>query len=422
MKEELLHAAWQFGLFEKSNLYTDTGEIVEILRVGSYNTGSGPDFFNARIRLGNILLAGNVEIHVRAEEWYAHGHENDKAYENVILHVVLNGDKPVRCGKRKIPTVKLDGRIWSSVTENYEQLMDSLGKVPCENSLQNVSDSFVRLWISRVAAERLEEKTQQAKRLVSDFKYSSEQAFFILLAGNFGFHVNRIPFEEMATGIDVRLFSKHKNSRFQIEAMLFGRAGLLEREMPDAYAQELQKEFSFLRLKYAIVPMNAAAWKFGGTRPANFPTVRLAQLAALIFRSSFMMSAILESESAVALRRLFMAEVSPYWKTHYDFGKSSAKNQNGLSSASVDLLLINTVAPFLFYSGIKTANDELKERAVSLLESIKPERNKITEIWANAGFPARCAADSQGMLHLFRNYCSNKRCLHCGIGNKILGS
>ena len=420
MKEELLHAAWNFGLFHPQALFTDEGDEVEILHPGMYNKNAGPDFFNGRIRLGGVQLAGNIEIHVNADDWYAHGHEDDPAYENVVLHVVWEHGKRTRCGRRGIPTVSLKDKVWPSAIDNFNRLMASLDRIPCEKNIHTVPDAVVRLWVARMAAERLELKAENARRLVSDMKFSPEQAFFILLAGSFGFHVNREPFEEMAKGLDVRLFSKHKNSLFQIEALLFGKAGLLERDFSDSYAAELQKEFSFLRLKYGTVPMNGASWKFGRTRPANFPTVRLAQLAALIHKSQFLMSAILESESTQALRKLFLAAPSLYWENRYDFDKPSKTAAKLLSESSVDLILVNTVAPFLFYSGIRMGDDDLKEKAMSVLESVKPEHNHITEIWREVGFSPRCAADSQGMIHLFRSYCKERQCLQCGIGNKLL--
>ena len=420
MKEELLHAAWQFGLFDKTNLITDEGEEVEILHPGLYNKNSGPDFFNGRIRLDGVLLAGNIEIHVKSDDWYSHGHQHDSAYENVILHLVWDKGKQIRCGKRIIPTISLKDKVWPSAIENFNELMASLERISCEKRIHTVPDSMVRMWLARMTAERLEHKAENARRLVSDLKYSPEQAFFILLAGNFGFHVNREPFEELAKGLDVKLFSKHKSSQFQIEALLFGRAGLLQRDFSDTYASELQKEFSFLRLKYNVPSMNPASWKFGRTRPANFPTIRLAQLAALIYKSKFLMSAILEIESTAALRQLFLTEVSTYWQTHYDFDKPAKKTGKNLSDSSIDLLLVNTVAPFLFFSGMRTGDEHLKEKALSVLESVKPENNHITAIWRDVGFSAKCAADSQGMIHLFRMYCMQKLCLNCSIGNKLL--
>lgn len=420
MKEELLHAAWHFGLFDKHALFTDEGDEVEILHPGIYNKNSGPDFFNGRIRLGGLQLAGNIELHVRADDWYAHGHETDPAYENVVLHVVWDGGKDTRCGARRIPTLRLRNKVWPSAIDNFERLMASLERIPCEKHVHTVPDALVRLWVARMAVERLEQKAENARRLVSDMRFSPEQAFFILLSAGFGFHVNREPFEEMAKGLDVRLFSRHKGSLFQTEALLFGRAGLLEKDFGDAYAAELQKEFSFLKRKYGLVPMNVASWKFGRTRPANFPTVRLAQLAALVHRSEWLMSAILESESTQALRRLFLVAPSPYWEDRYDFDRPAAKSLKKLSENAIDLLLVNTVAPFLFHTGVRTMDERLKEKALSVWESVKPERNHITDIWRELGFSPRCAADSQGMIHLFRSYCLQKQCLACGIGNKLL--
>lgn len=420
MKEELLHAAWHFGLFDKQDLVTEEGEPVEIIHAGHYNKNSGPDFFNARIRLGGIVLAGNLEIHIRSDDWYDHGHQHDPAYENVILHVVWETGKPTVCGKQKIPVLCLGKRVWPSVIENYTLLMGSLGRIPCENQVNSVPDEILRLWLSRMTAERLEQKADEAKRLIQDLKYGQEQAFFMLLAGSFGFHVNRAPFEELAGALDIRLFAKHRDSLFQIEALLFGRAGLLNRDFKDTYAQELQKEFSFLRLKYGIQPMNPATWKFGRTRPANFPSIRIAQLAALIHRSKFLMSSVIEAESASALRKLFMAEPSAYWEARYDFDKPAKKGSRALSEPSIDLLIVNTVAPFLYYLGTRAGMQEYVDKAQRFLESVKPEHNHITAIWQDLGFSARCAADSQGMIHLFRNYCSGRKCLQCALGNKLL--
>jgi hypothetical protein len=420
MKEELMHAAWRFGLFHRQDLVTDTGERVEILQQGIYNTDSGPDFFNGSIALDGLRLAGNIEMHVAADDWYAHGHETDPAYENVILHVVWSPGKTTFCRGRKIPTLSLKDKIWPEAIDNYSRLMGALSRIPCEGQINSVPDTVIRMWLSRMTAERLERKAGELAEWINRLKYSPEQAFFILLAGNFGFHTNKTPFEELAKGLDVRLFSKHKDSLFQIEALLFGRSGLLERPFTDAYGHELAKEFSFLRLKYGLASMNHAAWKFGRTRPANFPSIRMAQLAVLIFRSKLLMSAILEAESASALRKLFMAEPSDYWKFRYDFDKPAKASSGKLSDASIDLILVNTVAPFMYHTGKRSGDEAFKEKALSVLESVKPEANHITAVWRDAGFMPRCAADSQGMIHLFRNYCSNRLCLQCSVGNKLL--
>ncbi len=420
MKEELMHAAWRFGLFDRQHLIADSGERVEILQPGLYNTDSGPDFFNGSVTLDGIRLVGNIEMHVHADDWYAHGHETDPAYENVILHVVWTEGKTTFCGGRKIPTLSLKDKIWPEAIDNYARLMGSLGRIPCEGRINSVPDTLIRMWLSRMTAERLDRKAGELAEWINRLKYSPEQAFFILLAGNFGFHTNKVPFEELAKGLDARLFSKHKDSLFQIEALLFGRSGLLERAFSDSYGHELAKEFSFLRLKYGLAPMNPAAWKFGRTRPANFPTLRLAQLAALIYRSKFLMAALLEAESASALRKLFMAEPSEYWKSRYDFDKPSKTATGKMSDASIDLILVNTVAPFIYYTGMRSGDEGVKERALSVLESVKPEVNHITAVWREAGFSPRCAADSQGMIHLFRKYCTNRLCLQCAVGNKLL--
>ncbi|HEK18993.1 MULTISPECIES: DUF2851 family protein [unclassified Mucilaginibacter] len=421
--EDFLHYVWQFRLFNRINLRTTEGEELEILSVGLHNTHAGPDFQNARVRVGDTVWAGNAELHISSSEWEKHGHSADGAYDNVILHVVYNDDMPLlRADGKRVPTLELKDRISAELYNRYHGLVfGNQSIIPCEGSIKHVDGLTMQNWLTRILVERLEKRSQAVIAALQHNRGDWEETFYQYLAANFGFKVNALPFELLAKSLPQQLLAKHKNSPLQIEALIFGQAGFLEMEQEDDYPRSLQAEYQFLRKKYQLTPVDNHLWKFLRMRPQNFPTIRLAQFAALVAKSNHLFSGILEAKEISELRGLFAnIPVNPYWETHYRFNKESKPSAKTLGASSIDTLLLNTVALFLFCYGKHLSLQHYVSRALKLLESLPAEQNNITDDFVNLGLKIGSAFESQALLELKNNYCNHKKCLQCGVGIKIL--
>jgi len=420
MSEDFLHYLWKFKLFN-NELITTHGEPVQILNCGEHNKNSGPDFFNAKIKIGNTTWAGNVEMHVKSSDWNSHGHQKDKAYQNIILHAVLDADaKNMDLNGNEIPTIQLRNKFVPELWNQYEKLLNSKQWIPCANMIDIVDKFSINAWLERMLIERLEEKITFIETLLTQNKNNWEETFYQCLARNFGFKLNASPFELLAKSLPLKYLGKHKNNLSQIEAMLFGQAGLLNEKFTDKYPNDLKAEYDFLKNKFNLVPVEKHLWKFARTRPVNFPTLRIAQFAMLVHQSSHLLSVILETKKAKDILKLFDLPASEYWTTHYRFdhpGKSSDKN---LGKSSAENIIINTVIPFLFLYGKEKNDDSLKNRSLELLEQLPSEKNNITRQWESLKIESGSAYQSQGLIQLKNKYCSHKKCLNCGIGNKIL--
>jgi hypothetical protein len=422
MKEEFLQFIWKQGLFNKTGLKTTDGRLVEIINTGQPNTDSGPDFFNAKIRIGETTWAGNIEIHQKSSHWYRHHHNTDAAYDNVILHVVELNDSPVLIKSQALPTLVISYPI--EILENYEQLLRSAKWIPCEEQLSKYDPFLIRFWFSALMIERLQSKTGDITAILEQNKNNWNETFYQLLARNFGMKTNAVPFELLAKSLPLQILSKHKNDLFQIEALLFGQSGLLnETLLGDDYFLSLRKEYSYLYKKYSLNGMESHLWKFMRLRPINFPTVRIAQLAMLIHHSSALFSRILETENPEDLRKLFDVKASAYWDTHYSFNKISKDNHpKSLGKTAFNNLVINTIAPLLFVYGDQHLDQGMKDRALLLLEKLEPESNQIIRKWEELGIESRTAFETQALLQLKNKYCDHKKCLNCQLGAKIITS
>ncbi|PTQ95002.1 uncharacterized protein DUF2851 [Mucilaginibacter yixingensis] len=421
--EDLLHYLWKFRLFERTELRTTDGEEIEIFSAGLAHTDGGPDFQNARIRIGDTTWAGNVELHVASSDWQRHGHQTDGAYENVILHVVYRDDAPLTLNDgRKVPTLKLQDRIPESLYNRYHQLIFSNQQfIPCEGTIVNVDSLTLRNWLTRVLVERLEKKSKTVLDALEQNRGDWEETFYHFLAANFGFKINALPFELLARSLPQHILGKHKNSALQTEALIFGQAGFLEDDVQDDYPRKLKEEYTFLRKKYQLTPVEKHLWKFLRLRPQNFPTVRLAQFAALISGSSHLFSKILDYKEVATLRNLFTGlQVNEYWQAHYRFDAESKPSAKNLGAGAIDNLLLNTVVLFLFSYGKQQQQQYFVSRSLQLLENLPAEQNTIIEEFVNLGVKLNTAFESQGLLELKNNYCNHKKCLQCGVGNKIL--
>lgn len=419
MKESILHYIWQQKLFSQQGLQTTDGEMLEIIDVGRLNTDAGPDFFNAKVKIGETLWAGNVEIHTQASDWKRHNHQTDKAYDTVILHVVKKADTDVfRADGEKIPVVELPYQ--AEIEQNYESLMLEKKWIPCADKISEVPTIFIHSWKNALLTERLWLKTSQIQNLLNENNQHWEEAFYIILARSFGFGTNSQTFEMLAKSLPLSILAKHKNDLFQIEALLFGQAGLLHNDGEDDYFKRLKKEYDFLSIKYELKPLESSQWKLLRLRPDNFPHVRIAQFAAIIHSSSKLFSKIIEMPEKEILISFFQCEPSEFWKNHYLFNEKSNEKSKKFGKSSIHSLLINTVIPFVFYYADRKGNEELKEKALTLLDKIPAERNSIITGWQNLGMKIETAYDSQAFLQLKKMYCDEKNCLRCRIGHKVL--
>lgn len=407
--------------FDHRDLRTTEGEEVEISDFGEYNTHAGPDFFNARIRIGENTWAGNVEMHIRASEWATHAHAADPAYHNVILHVVWEEDRPaLRHDGARIPCITLKERTPQAVLDAYLTLEHESDAIPCRRFFGKTPEILRLNWYDRLIVERLEERAEAAARALEQAQGSWEEAFYNRIAYTFGLKVNAEPFEMLARSLPLRVLAKHKNDLTQLEALLFGQAGMLNQLFSDEYPQILQREYEHLRHKYGLTPLPDGAWKFLRLRPANFPSVRIAQFAALIHRSAHLLSKTLEAADVRELTHLYTAEPSPYWRNRYQLDKVSGVRDKRIGKDFLGRLWINAVIPFVFYYGSQMHRKDLQEKALLWLEALPPEGNAILDRWAELGAPARNAWQSQALLHLQSRYCLPRRCLSCAIGNAIL--
>jgi len=422
MKEEFLHFVWEHHLFDRDDLHTTDGKPIEILSTGRLNFDSGPDFFNARIRIGDTIWAGNVEIHQKSSHWFQHKHGTDKAYSNVILHVVEVFDKPLTINGEEIPTLEIKYPL--EFLDNFERLLKSKQWIACEEKLASVDPFILRFWYSSLMIERLQAKTADILQILHQNTNNWNETFYHLLARNFGMKTNALPFELLARSTPLQMLSKHKNNLFQIEALLFGQSGLLnEILLGDDYFLELRNEYSFLYKKYNLSGVDAHLWKFMRLRPVNFPTIRIAQLAVLIHQSSSLFSRVLEIEDLEELRTLFNVTASEYWNTHYRFNKTSSENKpKHLGNTVFQNMVINTIAPLLFVYGEQHLNQAMKDRALHFLEKLPSESNQITDKWTKLGIESRSAFESQALIQLKKQYCEIKKCLHCQLGAKIITS
>jgi hypothetical protein len=420
--EQFLYHVWKHALYDnKPPLRSTSGVELEVIDPGVCNPGVGPDFFNAKIRYGGEMWAGNVEIHVRSSDWYCHQHDSNPAYDSVILSVVVEADCPVsRTTGENIDQLEL--AISDRLIEDYSRLaLKPANHSACPFNLSELNPLCIADWIGSLGMERLIDKARRVQELVDLNAGNWEEALYILLARSFGTGVNADPFERLARSLPLMYLRKHGSSLLQMEAMLFGQAGLLESQnIMHPYYLQLKQEYAFLARKFSLTPLPAVMWNFARLRPAAFPQIRIAAFAALLHRHQRLFSLFTNAPDTAALRRIFDVKLSPFWDDHYRFGAASGERVKQTGLLTIDTILINTLAPLLFAYGAHTGNYRLEERAVSFLESLRPENNMYVRAWAGCGITARSAFDSQALLQLQRGYCEQKKCLYCRFGHQLL--
>ncbi len=410
-------------------LTTTDGLAVEVIDTGLQNTDAGPDFFNAKVKIDGTVWVGNVEIHEKSSYWKAHGHDRDAAYDNVVLHVATVVDADVVTSEgRRVAQVLMD--VPPEVARNYEALLSEDRYPPCRAVIPRLDRLTTHSWMSRLVAERMERKTADIAARVERCGGSWEEALFVTMARTFGFGVNGDAFERWAGGGWLQAAAHHRDDLFQVEALFFGQAGLLDPgSMParyreaateDGYFGKLKAEYEYLAHKFGLRAMDGGAWKFLRMRPQNFPYIRLSQLACLYHSRRSDLSRLAECATADDMRRLLRTEATPYWQEHYAFGAPSRRARKALSAASLDVIIINTALPVLFAYGRHRMDESLCSRSLDMLAQLKAEDNHIVRLWAECGLQAESAADSQALIQLKREYCDRKDCLRCRIGYEYL--
>jgi len=424
MKEEFLHYLWKYSLYDPESLLDNENKKIRVINPGEYNRDSGPDFFNARICIGDTSWAGNVEIHTSSSHFDNHGHNHDPAFDNVILHVVAINDKRVYNSKG-VEVLTTTISFNPDLYDKYLELVNNPCIIACQDQIREIDPLFINHWLGSVLIERLQDKMEQIMRIYSDTGKDWEETFYRLLVRYFGFRVNTEPFEMLAASLPFKIIRKHADNRFQIEALLFGTAGLLDEGLfrdaiNDDYYVSLIREYKILSAKYSLQPLHGFIWKFARLRPANFPTVRISQLSTMLSGTGGLFSRALECSNIKQLEGVFEVGASDYWNDHFIFGKKSRFSPKHTGSQASDLLLINAVIPAIFVYGKTRDLKEVSEKALSFLDEIPSEDNSIIDEWKLIGIEAESAFYSQALIQLRNEYCKKRRCLDCRIGARLI--
>lgn len=415
-KEELLHHIWQYRLFDQSNLKTTHGEPVTVLKPGSVNTDAGPDFTAARLKIGEAEWSGNVEIHVRASDWLKHRHQENPDYSNIILHVVFEDDLNESLGA--FSTLLLKPHVSDQILLRYEQLITRNEGLACGYQFLDVPTPILTSWIDSLLVERLKRKSEAIQLVIEKTDGDLEQAFQAILFRAFGMKVNAEPFQQLGESLHWKVLAKYQDNLLQLEALLFGVAGFLEKPV-DSYHENLKSEFDFLRAKHGLEALKGFSFKFARMHPSNFPTIRIAQLAAMFLQTGQFLRWFSAKQATDLLDQLLISP-SIYWQSHLNFGKPSSTHGNRIGSTMARNVIINVLVPFLFVQADRESKPELQEKALETLENLKPESNAKTRKFKDVGFSCTSAYESQGLIELYSNYCEHKKCLSCSVGANIL--
>ena len=428
--ENLVQYVWKHRLFPLTPLQTTDGLLIEVIHPGMENRNDGPDFFNAKVKIDGTLWVGNVEIHGKASDWMLHGHDANKRYDSVVLHVAGIVDRDIkRTDGTPIPQLELP--VPAHIQSNYDELRKTEHYPPCYRVIPELSALTIHSFLSSLLYERLDQRTTQIAERYEAHDKNWDDALFATIARNFGFGSNGDAFEEWARHMPFRAVDKHADNLLQVEALFFGQAGLLEEESipayyrealaDDTYFQALRREYTFLSHKFSLHPMSHTAWRLLGMRPANFPHVRIAQLAKLYHERRISVSHLMNATNRAALSELLRVEATEYWDTHYVFASTpSTPIKKRITDNAITLLLINSVAPFYYSYGRRKDSEQHCEQAIALLEQLKAENNYIMRNWSDCGILVKNAADSQALIQLKKQYCDRKDCLRCRIGYEFL--
>lgn len=419
MLESFLHYIWQYQLFDTNNLKLVSGQTIEILNPGNLNNDAGPDFFNARVKIDNTIWAGNIEIHQKTSQWFEHKHNLDPNYQNIILHVAVKNNTTNITGiNGNIPLLLIEPP--KNLYNQYTYLINNNAWIPCESFINKVDKFIILQWKEALLVERLTQKAEIIEQRFKQTNNNFEDTFYITLAHNFGFKTNSLPFELLAKSIELKHLAQNKDNIQIIEALLYGQAGLIPENPKTEYETQLQKNYAHYKLKYNLNNLSGQLWKFSKIRPVNYPTIRISQFASLIHRSSALMSKVLESRTIEQLENLFKVEATGYWLNHYTFKTETYISNKPLGKNAFTNIVINTIAPFMFfYSKIKD-NNTYTRQALEWLTCLPPESNHIITEWKKYGIEIQNAFDTQALTQLKNNYCQYRKCLNCRIGNQVI--
>jgi hypothetical protein len=423
MNESFLHYIWQFQYFDKKELRCSTGEDLAIFNPGQKNTHAGPDFYNAKLKLDSIEWAGSVEIHIQSSGWREHRHQDDPAYENVVLHVVWEeNERIIRKDGTLLPTLELKTRVAPAFLLQYKRIVHSRNKIPCANAIASVPDVIRISMLDKALMSRLESKADNILKAFEKSNADWEETCYQMLCRNFGFKVNTEPFLQLAQSLPYKILMKHSDRLEQMEALIFGQAGFLNETINDPYYLLLKREYTLLKKKYDLArrQMNKAQWRFLRLRPANFPSVRLAQLASVLHHQKNMFSKIITALSWKEMMPVFSVKPSAYWLYHYQFFKKQKKEIPSLGRMSTENILINSIVPILVAYGKSKGDQRFTDRAIRLLQETGAEKNNILRSWDALGLGSSTAFDSQALIELHNSFCMRRRCLDCNIGFSLL--
>lgn len=421
MNEALLQLIWKHKLLGLSRFTGTKSETIEIQSVGEHNQDSGPDFFNSKVCIDGVVLAGNVELHLKTSDWLKHHHQNNKAYDNLVLHVVYEHDVDLEQNKQyNVSVIELKQFIKPELLEQYKSLQNSKQNIACGKSITFVPDIVWKPWLDRLAVSRLESKTEYIEHLFNFTKQNYEDTLYILLSRNFGFKINNEAFELLAKSLPFSVLKKYISNLLQVEALLFGVAGFLEEVFEDDYPKLLQNEYEFLKHKHQLIPLQKTIWKFAKTRPVNFPTIRLSQLASLVCKQQSLFHLLETKPTLKQLKDFFDIHVSEYWEEHFQFDVKSESSKKQFGQTAFQITIINTVVPFLFFYAKKSGNESLLDYAMNLLSEFEAEENVKTKYFTDLGILAENALETQALIQLNDSFCSKKACLNCRVAEYLL--
>ncbi|MFO0321378.1 MAG: DUF2851 family protein [Bacteroidota bacterium] len=421
MNEALLHTIWKYKLTGTTDFIGTKGEQIKVISIGEHNQDSGPDFFNSKIEINHLLLVGNVEVHIKTSDWLKHNHQLNKAYDNLVLHVVFEHDSELPQNiAYNVSVLELRKYVKPALINQYQSIENSKQKIACGKSISLVEPVIWKLWLDRLVISRLEEKTKYIKSIYHSVNHNVEETLYILLCRNFGFKINSDAFELLAKTTPLSLLKKYADNPIQMEALLFGNAGFLDELLEEKYPKQLQNEFEFLKHKHHLIPLKKEIWKFSKTRPANFPTIRISQLVSLNAQRKSLFHFLESRPSLAQLKSFFDVETSAYFQSHFKFGNVGTLSIKKLGESSFNNLLMNTIVPFLFFLSQQNSMLEYQDYAFELLSKIEAETNTKTKEYVNLGIKPENAFESQALIQLYDSYCSPKKCLQCNVGEFLL--
>jgi len=417
LKEKLLHNLWSSKLLQ-SNLASTDGKEITITDVGHQNTNAGPDFLNARISIDGISLVGNVEMHLRSSQWFQHRHHEDLSYQNVILHVVFEDDEK---GPDHIPVLEI-----SSYFDKAQLLMlskSTIHSLYCSDHLPQVSPQIINDWLDQLSLERLQSKSKLVEQTLHQSKGDWEACLFLLMSRSFGFKTNADPFERLARSIGLSNIRKLKGRQDLIDALLFGQSGMLQDvSSNEDYPNMLISEYKWLRERFHLYPFLKSEWKFLRMRPRSFPSIRIAQLSAVLSNNNTLIYNLSQTTSMLEIHQILHHQLHPYWNNHYTFEKGSAFIEKNIGLEAVQHISINAFIPFMYTFGIKRSIRKFESWAIHMLQKMKAESNTIVRTFNLLNLKAKSSYESQAMVQLKNEYCNFKKCLNCAIGKQLIRS